>query len=307
IEKGMLQLLFEDWKNDSKTAVKVALQLLSELQKKHKTNTIDQVVLHQLTAIFSKIEALNEQYPFLKSIKSLLILFSEMASSTSLDFEGDAYSGLQLMGVLETRVLDFENVIITSVNEGIFPSGKSNASFITYDLKQQFNLPLYSEKDAIYTYHFYRLLQRAKSVTLLYNNHSEGINSGEKSRFIRQLESDKRKNHTIEKRIISPKVQIKKQELKEIIKTEAVMQRIREIAEKGFSPSALTSYIRNPLDFYFQKILRLNDFEEVEETVAANTLGTIVHDTLETFYKPLEGSFLSIEKLSEMKDRIHEQ
>src|SRR5690606_25688787 len=133
IEKGMLQLLFEDWKNDSKTAVKVALQLLSELQKKHKTNTIDQVVLHQLTAIFSKIEALNEQYPFLKSIKSLLILFSEMASSTSLDFEGDAYSGLQLMGVLETRVLDFENVIITSVNEGIFPSGKSNASFITYD------------------------------------------------------------------------------------------------------------------------------------------------------------------------------
>jgi ATP-dependent exoDNAse (exonuclease V) beta subunit len=150
-------------------------------------------------------------------------------------------------------------------------------------------------------------LHRAKNVTLLYNNHSEGINTGEKSRFIRQLEIEKNPNHTVEKHILSPKVQIKPRVLKQVKKSEAVVQRLREIAEKGFSPSALTSYIRNPLDFYFQKILRLNDFEEVEETVAANTLGTIVHDTLETFYKPLEGSFLSIEKLSEMKDRIHEQ
>ncbi|OAD90466.1 hypothetical protein A7A78_05995 [Aequorivita soesokkakensis] len=306
-DNGMFQLLFQDWKNDSKTVVKTALQILAELQRKKKTASIEQVVLHQLTLIFSKIEALNEKYPYLKSVKSTLTIFSELAASASLDFEGDAYKGLQIMGVLETRVLDFENVIITSVNEGIFPSGKSNASFITYDLKQQFNLPLYTEKDAIYTYHFYRLLHRAKSITLLYNNHSEGINTGEKSRFIRQLEIEKHPNHTVEKRILSPKVQIKSRALKQIKKSEAVVQRLREIAEKGFSPSTLTSYIRNPLDFYFQKILRLNDFEEVEETVAANTLGTIVHDTLETFYKPLEGSFLSIEKLSEMKDRIHEQ
>ena len=211
------------------------------------------------------------------------------------------------MGVLETRVLDFENVIITSVNEGIFPSGKSNASFITYDLKQQFNLPIYTEKDAIYTYHFYRLLHRAKNVTLLYNNHSEGINTGEKSRFIRQLEIEKQENHRIEKRILSSKVQIKPKSLKQIVKNEAVMHRLCEIAEKGFSPSALTSYIRNPLDFYFQKILKLNEFEEVEETVAANTLGTIVHDTLETFYQPLKGAVLNAQNLLDMKGRIHEE
>lgn len=306
-ENGMFQVLFQDWKNDSKTAVKTALQILSELQKKNKTASIEQVVIHQLTFIFNKIQALNEKYPYLKSVKSTLGLFSELAASTSLDFEGDAYKGLQIMGVLETRVLDFENVIITSVNEGIFPSGKSNASFITYDLKQQFELPLYNEKDAIYTYHFYRLLHRAMNVTLLYNNHSEGINTGEKSRFIRQLEIQKHINHTVEKSILSSKVQIKPRALKQINKSEAVLQRLREIAEKGFSPSALTSYIRNPLDFYFQKILKLNDFEEVEETVAANTLGTIVHDTLEVFYKPLEGTLLSIQKLIEMKERIHEQ
>jgi hypothetical protein len=306
-ENEILHLLFEDWKDDSQTAIGRALKCIEELQTKNTLNTIEHIVLLQIAKVFRKIDALNQKYPHLKSIKSVLTLFSELTSTTSLDFEGDAYKGLQIMGVLETRVLDFENVIITSVNEGIFPSGKSNASFITYDLKQQFNLPLYTEKDAIYTYHFYRLLHRAKNVTLLYNNHSEGINTGEKSRFIRQLEIEKHPNHTVEKHILSPKVQIKPRVLKQVNKSEAVVQRLREIAEKGFSPSALTSYIRNPLDFYFQKILRLNDFEEVEETVAANTLGTIVHDTLETFYKPLEGSFLSIEKLSEMKDRIHEQ
>lgn len=303
----ILQLLFEDWEDNSGTAIKSSLKIIEKLQNNHKSSTIESAVLHQLGKVFSKIEALNQKYAHLKSVKSVLTLFSELTATTSLDFKGDAYNGLQVMGVLETRVLDFENVIITSVNEGIFPSGKSNASFITFDLKQQFNLPLFTEKDAIYTYHFYRLLQRAKNVTLLYNNHSEGINTGEKSRFIRQLEIEKHPNHTIEKHILSPKVQIKPLQLREINKTEAVMQRIRNIAEKGFSPSALTSYIRNPLDFYFQKILKLNELADVEETVAANTLGTIIHDTLEKFYQPLETSVLSVQNLLDMKGLIDEE
>ncbi|CAM3334888.1 PD-(D/E)XK nuclease family protein [Aequorivita lipolytica] len=306
-ENPMLQLIFDDWNDDSETAIKSSIKIIETLQNDKELSVVERVVTNQLGKVLKKIDTLNEKYPHLKSIRSVLTLFSELTQTTSIDFEGDAYSGLQVMGVLETRVLDFENVIITSVNEGIFPSGKSNASFITYDLKQQFNLPIYTEKDAIYTYHFYRLLQRAKNVTLLYNNHSEGINTGEKSRFIRQLEIEKHPNHTIEKRILSPKVQIKPLQLREIHKTEAVLKRIREIAEKGFSPSALTSYIRNPMEFYFQKILKLNEFAEVEETVAANTLGTIVHDTLENFYQPLEALVLSVQNLLDMKERIHEE
>ncbi len=304
---GLLKLLFENWKQDSKKALDVVMTLLESLQTKHSNSTVEQVVLNQLIEVFKKIEALNHKYSFLKSIRSVQLLFSELVALTSLDFKGDAYNGLQLMGVLETRVLDFENVIITSVNEGVFPAGKSNTSYITYDLKQEFKLPQYTEKDAIYTYHFYRLLQRAKNVTILYNNHSEGINTGEKSRFINQLEIEKHPNHSIEKRIVSPKVQLKPSPLRQIEKTEAVMQRIREIAGKGFSPSALTSYIRNPIDFYFQKILKLNEFEEVEENIAANTLGTIVHDTLEKFYQPFEAKKLSVEDLLKMKTQIHEE
>ncbi len=302
-----LQLIFDSWDNDSQKAIDTSIKLVEILQDTDALNTVERIVIHNLAKIFKQLNTLNAKYPHLKTTKSVLNLFTELTATTSLDFEGDAYNGLQLMGVLETRVLDFENVIICSVNEGIFPSGKSNASFITYDLKQQFSLPLYTEKDAIYTYHFYRLLQRANTVTLLYNNHTEGISTAEKSRFIRQLEIEKHPNHTVEKRILTPKVLIKPTQLKEIKKTEAVMERIRQIAEKGFSPSALTAYIRNPLDFYFQKILKLNEFEEVEETVAANTLGTIVHDTLETFYKDLLGQQLTVEALLKMKDLIHDE
>ena len=303
----LLTLIFKNWNDNATKAIDASLTIIKNLEDKNKVNSLEHLVLQELKLVFNTMATLNKKYPYLNTIKSVRTLFSELISTASLDFKGDAYNGLQLMGVLETRVLDFENVIITSVNEGVFPSGKSNASFITYDLKEQYNLPRFSEKDAIYTYHFYRLLQRAKNVTLLYNNHSEGMNTGEKSRFIRQLEIEKSENHTIEKRILSPKVQIKTQSLKQIAKTDAVITRLQEIASRGFSPSALTGYIRNPLDFYFQRILRLNEFEEVEETVAANTMGTIVHDTLEKFYKPLEGEILTVKYLKEMKSRIDEE
>lgn len=306
-DREVLTWLFDHWNDDSKKAVSVCLTLLDTLKNKFQENPIERVVLYQLHKVFTEIEALNNTYSHLNSIKTVQGLFTELIATTSLDFEGDAYEGLQIMGVLETRVLDFENIIVTSVNEGVLPTGKSNASFITYDLKKEFNLPLYTEKDAIYTYHFYHMLQRAKEVTLLYNNFSEGINTGEKSRFLMQLEIEKQANHTISKTVLSPKITPVVQSLKTIQKTDAVMKRLQEIAEQGFSPSALSSYIRNPIDFYFQKILRLSELDEVEETVAANTLGTIVHDTLETFYKPFEGTFLTSEKIKSLKPQIDKE
>ena len=306
-ENAPIKLLFENWNDNGLVAMEYSLKLLQHLNTKIKTNKIDHLVIQKLMEIFGNIRALAEKYPYLNSVKTVLNLFSELANTTTLDFEGNAYNGPQIMGVLETRVLDFEHLIITSVNEGVFPSGKSNASFITYDLKQEFQLPLYTEKDAIYTYHFYRMLQRAKTVTLLYNAHSDGINSGEKSRFIRQLEFENNPNHIYEKVVLSPSVTIKTTGLKEIFKTEQVLTRLKEIAKNGFSPSALTSYIRNPIDFYFQKILKLSQFEEVEENIAANTLGTIVHDTLEAFYKPLEGELLNLSQLEKMRSRIPQE
>src|SRR5690606_17854365 len=214
--------------------------------------------------------------------------------SAEVSFEGEPLSGLQIMGILESRTLDFENVIFTSVNEGKIPFGKTQNSFIPYDLKREFNLPTYKDRDAIYTYHFYRLLSRAKNIYLVYNTEDEGLDGGEKSRFITQLKIEKHPNHTITEEIYSANLpNVAYQNLK-IEKSDLVMQRLKEIAEKGFSPSSLATYVRSPIDFYYQRILKINENKEVEETIEANTLGTVIHNTLEELYKPHINKLLTV-------------
>src|SRR5690606_10126907 len=122
---------------------------------------------------------------------------------------------------------------------------------------------------------------------------NESEMGGEKSRFLIQLELEKQPNHNITNRIIAPEVPPIKTGLQEIQKTPQIMEKLRELCEKGLSPSALTTYIRNPLDFYKQYILGVRDAEEVEETVAYNTLGTVVHDTLENFFAPFKGKIIT--------------
>ncbi|NND87992.1 MAG: PD-(D/E)XK nuclease family protein [Flavobacteriaceae bacterium] len=301
----MLRSLFGTWKDKGENALSTCLILINYLKDRIQRKT-DLAALFEVHQIFIKLQSLHDRFQQLNTVKSVQQLFIDLLSNKTLDFQGDAYEGLQIMGVLETRVLDFERIIMTSLNEGILPAGKSNASFITYDLKKEFDLPSYIEKDAIYTYHFYHLLHRAKEITLLYKNVAEGLNSGEKSRFLLQLEMNRPPAHTYTNSYINTPLRFHDRELKKVEKTPEILKRIKEIANKGFSPSSLTSYIRNPLDFYFQKILRLQEYQEVEETVAANTLGTIVHDTLELFYKPLEQQILTIEHLENMEQRVHE-
>ena len=228
-----------------------------------------------------------------------------MLSSETLDFQGEPLQGLQIMGMLESRVLDFETVIISSVNEGVLPSGKSNNSFIPFDVKLENKLPTYKEKDAVYTYHFYRLLQRAKNVYILYNTEADVLTGGEKSRFITQLELEG--IHNISHEIIAPSVPVINPNLNIVNKTADTIQRLTEVARKGFSPSSLTNYIRNPIDFYYQKLLKIREQSNVEEIVAANTLGTVVHNTLEDFYKEFIGEFLTVEKIKKLKNKIVER
>lgn len=304
-DEAVLRLVFGNWNNNSSTAIKNCRGLITMLDGK--ARGIQKTVLHQLDDIFSSIEVLNDRFSHLETVQMVKVLFSELLAGANLDFEGDAYDGLQIMGVLESRVLDFENVILLSVNEGILPSGKTEASFITYDLKQTFGLPLYTDKDAIYAYHFYRLLHRAQNITCMYNTRADGLKSGEKSRFLTQLEVESHPNHTIKKVLLSPEISVAPIPLVSVSKTPGVMERLKEIAGNGFSPSALTMYIRNPLDFYYRRILKIDESEEVEETVAANTMGSIVHDALQSFYEPLEGSFLTSEVLTAMLPRIEEE
>ena len=296
-QSDLFLLLFQKWEDGSMAV----LETISNLLQTIKTNLSNDNEEEKITkafvyAIFKTINKLINYYSkhsHIDKIETLYAIYKQVIDLAEVSFEGEPLNGLQIMGVLESRVLDFETVIVTSMNEGKFPAGKSMNSFIPYDVKRELGLPTFKEKDAIYTYHFYHLLQRAKNIYLLYNTESEGLDAGEKSRFITQLEVEKQAKHTLTHEIYNAVLPETAYQPIKVPKSESVMIRLKEIAEKGFSPSALTSYIRNPIDFYFQKILRISEVEEVEENIALNTLGTIIHETLEALYTPFIGKFLS--------------
>jgi hypothetical protein len=302
----LISLCFSDKKITPKEALHNFKELINRLKLVIKNNDQDPLnleFLYQYHVIIENLTDLTNTYPHINSISSLHHFYNEISSDKSLDFQGKPFQGLQLMGMLESRVLDFETVILTSVNEGTLPAGKSNNSFIPYDLKKTFNLPTYKEKDAIYTYHFYHLLQRAKKIYLLHDSDTESRMGGEKSRFLIQLEVEKQALHSINNSVVIPEVPIIEKQLQRVHKTPEMLEILKKRAEKGFSPSALTTYMRNPIDFYRQYILGIRDKDEVEETVAYNTLGTVVHDTLEAFYAPLTGQELTLVHLQDFKNR----
>ncbi len=261
---------------------------------------LEKEYLFRFHTAFTQLKNLNSSHDYFQSIKTLYQFYRRVISSEKLSFQGEPLSGLQLMGMLETRVLDFENVIITSVNENVIPSSNTQNSFIPFDVKIQFGLPTYKEKDAIYSYHFFRLLQRAKNVYLLYNTENDSFGNGEKSRFISQLEL--MRSDVISK-FISPKVLTEKIHLKEIEKNDQILSKLKTLAEKGVSPSAITNYLYNPIAFYKQKILGISELDIVEETVATNTMGTVVHDTLDELYAAHINQFLTIDHLDAMSKK----
>ncbi|WP_055436310.1 PD-(D/E)XK nuclease family protein [Lacinutrix algicola] len=302
----ILELLFSNWKNNANQSINNCFEIINKVKEhlsfKKEENLISLEYLYRFNKLFNELFRLNESYKHINDISALFSIYKELLSSETLDFQGEPLEGLQVMGMLESRVLDFETVIISSVNEGVLPSGKSNNSFIPFDVKIENELPTYKEKDAVYTYHFYRLLQRAKNVYILYNTEADVLTGGEKSRFINQLELED--IHDFNHKIMTPQVPTFNVELKEIVKTEAIINQLKEIAKQGFSPSSLTNYTRNPLDFYYQKLLGIKDLEDVEETVAANTMGTVVHDSLEALYLPFIGMQLKVQDIKNMKPKI---
>jgi hypothetical protein len=275
--------------------IKKCVSLLQKL--KVTTEGIEKEYLFRFYRVFQQLFTLNSNYNHIGDLKTLILFYEQILNSEKLSFRGEPLRGLQLMGMLESRVLDFKTLILTSVNEGVLPKGKNEVSFIPFDVKKHYGLPTFQEKDAIYSYHFQRLIKRAKNVYLLYNTETDNVGSGEKSRFLTQLEIS---NLVDESLIVSPKVQpINFPEIR-IEKTEVVMEKLRKEFSKGISPSALATYVYNPIAFYEQKILGIRDLNEVEETVALNTMGTIIHDVLDEMYKPHIGVFLREEDILAM-------
>jgi ATP-dependent helicase/nuclease subunit B len=255
---------------------------------------------------FNRLTEILVKYSHLNDISAFRQLFTQVVGTASAPFIGEPLKGLQIMGVLETRTLDFEHLILVNVNEGILPSGKTISSFIPNDLKRAFDLPLYLEKDAIYAYHFYRLLHEANETTITYDSETDTFGKGEKSRFVTQLQ--------LEMKRYNPHIRITEEvasysELPEGIDNNIVIQKNSEIlapiiakatsSEKygALSPSGLTVYKECPLKFYFRYGVKLKETEDVEESAEANTFGSILHLSLENLYREFTKKVISVDAL----------
>lgn len=313
-----LDFLDEDWSNNMSGIFTSLLTLVSRLDKAFRekagaqgrdiVNTpffVDFEALYYFAGIFRRMQAFMEKHPFLESISTIFTLFKQLTAETRLSFSGEPLQGLQVMGMLETRNLDFKNVILLSANENILPKPKGNQSFIPYDVKKRFGLQVHSDKDAIYAYHFYRLLQRAEQVYIIYNTQAEDIGSSEKSRFITQLLMELKPGApqiSMHEAIVSmpPPASGTGQSIV-IEKTEGIMQRLASMCKSGFSPSALNTFINCPLQFYFTRVAKIEEPGDVEETIEATTMGTVVHGVLETLYSPYLNNTLGTDALTEMQ------
>ncbi len=260
----------------------------------------------QLILSIESIDALDKEYAlyFLKflnrmedvlgneysSLKAFLRLFRQLVKAQKIPFTGEPLKGLQIMGVLETRNLDFKNVFILSLNEGALPSGSGKGSYIPYNIRKAYQLPTVEHQDSIYAYLFYRVLQRAENVFLFYNSETDVLGQGEMSRYLQQIlfESGLKPERVVLHNPIQP-LAIKPIS---ISKAKNILDTLSSLNEgnkyfKGISPSALNSYIECRLQFYFKHVAKIKEPKEVEEDIDARVMGNFLHDTMELFYKRL--------------------
>ena len=247
----------------------------------------------------------NQLLPYKIEIKieTLEVLINQLVNTESIDFVGEPLAGFQIMGLLETRLLNFKNIILLSVNEGKLPLGNTQNTYIPFDVRKNFGLNTFLENDSIYAYHFYRLIQDSQNVHLLYNALSSGVNTGEKSRFITQLEMES--PHNIEHIIIENTSEPISQELMKIEKNEAVMQLLSEWKNR-VSASHLVTYLYNPIDYYLNQILKTRETNEIEEELSQRNYGNLVHYALQFLHEPIKGKILSINDLEELLQKIDE-
>lgn len=216
-------------------------------------------------------------------------LLSQLLSQSAVPFSGEPLSGLQIMGPLETRTLDFKNLVILSVNEGIFPRRSVSSSFIPPELRKGFGLPTYEFQDAVWAYYFYRLLIRAENVWMLFDSRSEGLKSGEESRYIKQLEL----HFGAEvRRMVAKAAASTGEDDDEIHKT---AEDVAVIKDKHLSATALQNYLYCPAKFYYHTVKGLMPEEDVAESLDAGMIGTVFHNTMCALYlgeRAMDPSFI---------------
>lgn len=265
-------------------------------------NDIEQEFIFHYFATVNRMKEVMQEANVEMKIDTYFRLLKRVTDTITIPFHGEPLSGLQIMGVLETRALDFDRLIILSMNEGIFPLRKAANSFIPYNLRRGFGLPTYEHQDSVWAYHFYRLIYRASHVSLLYDTRSNGLQTGEVSRFVHQLHYHY--EEPIRNKLVVYNVSSSKTPALQVAKTKEVMNRLaafRRGGERAISASAVNTYLDCPLKFYFSVVEGIREEEEVSETIESNIFGSILHKVMEELYQPFCGKMVTADLLKAIR------
>ena len=244
----------------------------------------------------------------------IVSILKQQLSQIKIPFESKDDDGIQIIGMMETRNIDFDHVILVGMNEGVFPKRSENSSFITESMRVAFDMPILKYKDAVFGYFFYRLFQRAKNVKVLYNNVFANSLSGEPSRFATQIlkeaskEWNPKSNFSIIERQFSRTVKPSKDKEIVIESSDEIFEKLKPYLMRGegsraLSPSALNTFIDCPLKFYFQYITKLSPVEELEEDADQADFGTVLHRTVELLYSPFCGKTITSDDIEALKSK----
>lgn len=241
-------------------------------------------------------------------VDGFCILLKELLQNEKLTLEGDRNSTIQIMGLLESRCLDFDHVLVLGLNENSIPQSKKNKSLFAYEVQRNFGLPTYSNQEDVMAYHFYRLLSKAPNIKLIYSTSAHGLlgSKSEPSRYIQDLKQNllpkgkvvwTQKETGLEiKGGLNGEIQIRK--------SPQILKRINEILDKGLSPTALNELLSCSLKFYYKRVLHFSESEEIEERIDAAEFGTWIHAVIERITKPRIGKPIGIEEKHAMKMEV---
>ena len=305
----LCRIVLEPWQENVSIAFENLLEIIKILRKKL---CDEPAQLNMLAHIYRALIRIRDSFDAENtplSVGALSTLFSQCISYAKVPFHGEPLRGLQVMGMLETRSLDFENLIMLSVNEDVLPRSKGTSGFIPLDVRIKFGLPTYRQQEQIFAYHFYRSLQHSREIWLIYNNRTSGRDSGEYSRFIAQLLAElpmyAPEVEIVHQTVDPGNVTTDKTEIR-IPKTGDIMEQIRRNTQKGISPSALNKLVKCGLSYYFCYVAGIREPEKPEELLNNKQLGSLMHQTLQMLFQPYLNQSLTHESYSEMRERMED-
>lgn len=260
--------------------------------------------VYQLVKVLDRIESVMAAYPqVVFSVDTVQQVLRMLTLETSIPYVGEPLDGLQVMGVLETRALDFDNLIITGFNDDLYPGHTKGNSFVPYVLRRGFGLPTSERQDAIFAYNFYRMLSYARHVWFITNSTADEQHSGEVSRYLYQLQWQYGVDIEHET-VVSPLVVSAYDSMQAIEKTDEMLSVLSAYAQRGMSATALNQYMSCPKQFYYRHIAGIHEPPEEEDvTVADNVLGEVLHATIQELYQPFEGKNVTSSDI----DRVQQQ